>query len=240
LRSVFNCLRVAQVDRLAGANNMVSNPQHEPTMEEILASIRKIISEDSPEAPPPPPVEAKAAPVPVLSPTPEPVAAVEADDVLELTQELEEAPVMSAPEPVASAPLPENDVVFEPIEQAAPMTSETAAHSPEGIFSDKTRKALDDTFANIEPEHEEPKQQHQSASATLPMDGLSVEAVFERAVRESFEPVVNQWLYGNSDTIVERMKPLIREWMDEHFPALLEGAVRDEVARVAKARGVKR
>ena len=33
------------------------------------------------------------------------------------------------------------------------------------------------------------------------------------------------------------MKPLIREWMDEHFPALLEGAVRNEVARVVKARG---
>ncbi len=30
---------------------MASNPQHEPTMEEILASIRKIISEDSTEAP---------------------------------------------------------------------------------------------------------------------------------------------------------------------------------------------
>ena len=27
----------------------MSNPQHEPTMEEILASIRKIISEDAPE-----------------------------------------------------------------------------------------------------------------------------------------------------------------------------------------------
>ena len=30
---------------------MASSPQHEPTMEEILASIRKIISEDSTEAP---------------------------------------------------------------------------------------------------------------------------------------------------------------------------------------------
>ena len=30
----------------------MSNPQHEPTMEEILASIRKIISEDAPEGAP--------------------------------------------------------------------------------------------------------------------------------------------------------------------------------------------
>ena len=37
----------------------MSNPQHEPTMEEILASIRKIISEDAPEGGAP----AEAAPV---------------------------------------------------------------------------------------------------------------------------------------------------------------------------------
>ena len=42
---------------------MASNPQHEPTMEEILASIRKIISEDSAESPPaqPQPVTARPA-----------------------------------------------------------------------------------------------------------------------------------------------------------------------------------
>jgi cell pole-organizing protein PopZ len=33
------------------------------------------------------------------------------------------------------------------------------------------------------------------------------------------------------------MKPLIREWMDENFPALLENAVRAEVERVVRSRG---
>jgi len=218
---------------------MVSSPQHEPTMEEILASIRKIISEDTPEAPPQPVAEAaRPAPVPPPAPAPAPAMAAEAD-VLELTQEVEEAPPMPAPEPVRQAPPPppENDVVFEPIEQQAPEPA-APAHSPEGIFSDKTRRALDDAFANIEPEAEE-GYAHPTTSAPS-VAGLSVEAVFERAVRESFVPVVNQWLGGNADVIVERMKPLIREWMDEHFPALLEGAVRDEVARVARARGSKR
>jgi cell pole-organizing protein PopZ len=111
----------------------MSNPEHEPTMEEILASIRKIISEDSPEA--------------------------------------------AAPR--AAAPIP-------------------------------------------------------------PLDGASVENVFERAVRESFEPVLQKYLSDNSGAVIERMKPLIREWMDEHFPPLLEGAVRAEVERVVKARGAKR
>jgi hypothetical protein len=64
-----------------------------------------------------------------------------------------------------------------------------------------------------------------------------VENVFERAVRESFEPVLEKYLSDNSGAVIERMKPLIREWMDEHFPALLEGAVRTEIERVVKARG---
>jgi cell pole-organizing protein PopZ len=70
-----------------------------------------------------------------------------------------------------------------------------------------------------------------------PVDGASIEAVFERAVRESFEPLLQQWMDGRKDELLAAVKPMIREWMDDHFPALLEGAVRNEVARVVKARG---
>ena len=42
---------------------------------------------------------------------------------------------------------------------------------------------------------------------------------------------------SHKDDLLQAVKPLIREWMDEHFPALLEGAVRAEVERVVKARG---
>ena len=249
---------------------MPSSPQHEPTMEEILASIRKIISEDSNETPapaaetrpPPAPVaETRPSPAPVPETKPLPAAEVrpvftpapapvEAEaDVLELTQEIrEEAPQPSyAPEPVAPppsyapepvAPPPENDVVFETIEEPAVM-NEAPLSDHDGIFSDKTRKAMEDTFANIEPVSEDAPFAAAPA-AVAPIDGRTVEAVFERAVREAFDPVVNKWLGTNADAIVERMKPLIREWMDEHFPALLVGAVRNEVARVVKARGTKR
>ncbi len=55
-------------------------------------------------------------------------------------------------------------------------------------------------------------------------------------MREGFGPVLHNWLGDNSDAVVEKLKPLVREWMDEHFPALLEGAVRAEVERVARAR----
>ncbi|MBV9692687.1 MAG: DUF2497 domain-containing protein, partial [Alphaproteobacteria bacterium] len=76
----------------------------------------------------------------------------------------------------------------------------------------------------------------QSDQAMPAMDGATVQSVFEKAVRESFDPVLQNWLSANSDALVDKLKPLVRSWMDEHFPALLEGAVRAEVERVARAR----
>ena len=205
----------------------MSSPQHEPTMEEILASIRKIISEDAPEAVPAEVVPAAAKEDAPAAPEPE----APEIDVLELTQEVHEA----APEPVSIAEPVEivaDDVVFE----APPSAPEPA--QDEGIFSDQTRRALDDTFASITDEPAEPALKPRPAPAPLaPIGGSTVENVFERAVRESFEPVMAKYLADNSGAVIEGMKPLIREWMDEHFPALLEGAVRTEIERVVKARG---
>jgi len=206
----------------------MSNPQHEPTMEEILASIRKIISEDTPEAAPP-------APTP-MPPPPAPVP--EHEDVLELTQEVEAvvpAPAPAAPPAPQRAPAPAEDIVFQNVAPAP------AAPEHSDIFSDHTRKAMEDAFNSIPDEDEPAPPQPAHAPAPVPpVDGATVESVFERAVRDSFEPVLQKYLSDNSAAVIERMKPLIREWMDEHFPALLEGAVRAEVERVVKARGTKR
>ena len=210
----------------------MSSPQHEPTMEEILASIRKIISEDNPEAAP-------AVEAPAASPAPEPAKqelasvpahpAVAEIEVLELTQEMVEP--TAQPEPVAMAQQPKpDDIVFEPVRPAA-------AAKDEGIFSDQTRKAMDDAFASLDETREPEPAPRRAAASIAPVSGSSVESVFERAVRESFEPVLAQYLSDNSSAVIERMKPLIREWMDEHFPALLEGAVRNEIERVVRARG---
>jgi cell pole-organizing protein PopZ len=196
----------------------MSNPQHEPTMEEILASIRKIISEDAPEA---------AAPAPEAAAAPEaaPAALPVHDDVLELTQEVEAPPAPVAPP--APMPVPAEDLVFQNV----------APHSD--IFSDHTRKAMEDAFDSI-PEEPAPAPAPVQPAPLAPVDGASVENVFARAVRESFEPVLQKYLSDNSAAVIDRMKPLIREWMDEHFPALLEGAVRAEVERIVKTRGTKR
>jgi cell pole-organizing protein PopZ len=189
-------------------------------MEEILASIRKIISEDTPEGAPAAAEAPAAAPAPVQ------------DDVLELTHEVEATPPPAPAYEPAPQPAPVEDIVFETV---------TPASSHSDIFSDQTRKAVEDVFDSIPEEPAPiPAMPHFSNAPIAPVDGATVESVFERAVRESFEPVLQNYLSDNSAAVIERMKPLIREWMDEHFPPLLEGAVRAEVERVVKARGSKR
>lgn len=201
----------------------MADTQQEPTMEEILASIRKIISEDTPE-----------------TAAPEPHAGAFHEDVLELTHEAEVplAPVVPAPLPEQEAqpasPPPVEETVFQ-----AEAVAQPEAHSD--IFSDHTRKAVEDAFDGIPAAAApEPQQPAPQAPVPPPVDGASVESVFERAVRNSFEPVLQKYLTDNSGALIDAMKPLIREWMDDHFPALLEGAVRAEVERVVKARGIKR
>jgi hypothetical protein len=84
-------------------SSSAANPQHEPTMEEILASIRKIISEDQPEgakpAPASPPTSLRAVPSePAPAASPATAAASSDSDVLDLTEEVtEEAPTASPP-----------------------------------------------------------------------------------------------------------------------------------------------
>ena len=100
---------------------------------------------------------------------------------------------------------------------------------------------MEDAFVAIPDEPAPaPAASYRAPAPLARVDGSSVENVFERAVRESFEPVLQKYLDDNSDAVINRMKPLIREWMDEHFQALLEGTVRAEVERVVKSRGTKR
>jgi len=219
-----------------------SSAQHEPTMEEILASIRKIISEDANEVQSSPPVHQEA-------------------QVLELTHEVEEEselpPVVSEPsdverefqaensgasEPVASETVAEStasvaeNVIQMPLNEENNVSS-SAQVSHDGIFSEKSRQAIDDAFAGLDRLQEAPRMESVKPTAMQPVEGNSVEAVFERAVRSSVDPVLAQWMSTHQDDLLSAVKPLLRDWMDDHFPALLEGAVRDEVARVIRARG---
>jgi cell pole-organizing protein PopZ len=118
-----------------------------------------------------------------------------------------------------SAVIPIEDPVFENVPPTAQPSGEDATFSryicrvTEGAISDQV------TTAPL-------------TAPIVPTDNASVGQVFERAVRESFDPVLRKYLSDNSATLITRLKPSIREWLDEHFTALLEEVIRTETERV--------
>lgn len=190
----------------------MANSQNEPTMEEILASIRKIIAED------PPGNEGTDASV----------LATEEPEVLELTEEVHAEGRGEAASAYATAGEQAQEAVAE---RSSSDGGEAIAYAGDGIFSDKTRKALNDAFAGLDTAS--PGTTDEEVPS---MSGLPIEAVFEKAVREAFQQVFRKWMDDNAAALLERSKPAISDWLDEHFPAMLEDAVRNEVARAVMAR----
>jgi cell pole-organizing protein PopZ len=114
----------------------------------------------------------------------------------------------------------------------APAPAPKEVRPSDSIFSESAREAVQKAFARA-PEPEESFDARDDAGPELPgIDRATVEAVFMRAIRESFGPVAADYLRDHSDDIYAKMTPLLRDWMDRHFPPLLERAVRAEVARV--------
>src|SRR5262249_28528222 len=117
--------------------------QHEPSMEEILASIRRIIAEDGEAAP----AEAK--------PEPAPAPAAAQEEILDLTEVVESdgsvvsltAPAQAAPAPAAEPPpappprQPEPAPVAEPAEDR--IVSDAAAAASVAALSQLTNLSRD-------------------------------------------------------------------------------------------------
>src|SRR5947208_12426075 len=106
--------------------------QHEPSMEEILASIRRIIAEDGETAAEP---AAAAAAAPEAAPT----AAEPAEDILELTDVVEpDGSVVSLNAAPKVDPAPPPPLVPPPLREVAPAAEPADA---EGIVSAATAAA---------------------------------------------------------------------------------------------------
>lgn len=155
-------------------------------MEEILASIRRIISEDDAPADGGAPTEAEPEPEPALAAAPvfEPEPEDEDDGVLELTERVETlgdldvytSAVSDEPEaPAYVAPEPE----YQP---EPPPVSAT-----EGLVGAVAASAAASAFGQL------------SAAIQMPADGRTLEDV----VRELLRPLLKQWLDSNLPQIVQ-------------------------------------
>jgi cell pole-organizing protein PopZ len=203
-------------------------------MEEILASIRKIISEDQAE-----PAQAAVSPQPRPAPVAA-VAAVEPDaedeepeaveeiDILDLTHEVHEEPSEAESAPAAYAAESE---AGEPVIEAAsePVQDEAA---DEGFISSNTRQAMSRAFQPLE---QQAAPANEVSPALTAIDGSRLEAIFTQAIQGSVQPAVQDWVAKNSGNMVQHMKPIIREWMDQKLPPLIEKAVKAEIAAAVRS-----
>lgn len=212
---------------------------HEPSMEEILASIRRIIADDDAKAgapaaavePPPPPrpapVAAAASPAPIppsplefvndIPPAPEPVAAPDPTDVLELTEE------MRAPDP---EPAPQfrtmdaqPDVVF--AEEPPP---EPEAPQPELPAYDPLENARRTLSAQMQVETDQP------------LLSRSASAAVDSAFASLAHTVLSQNARTLDDLVKEMLRPMLKSWLDDNLPSLVERLVRAEIERVSRGR----
>jgi hypothetical protein len=182
--------------------------ENEPSMEEILASIRKIIADDSLGTKKDEPVK-KPAPAPKKAPEPPPAAEIDEDaEILDLAKvatvastpqevSVEAAAPAIVPETVAM-PEPEPEPAPEPVtEMPAPVRSVAALE--ERIMSDNTKALVSQAFQTL------------SRHTAMPAMGRSLE-----------------------DVVVELLRPMLRDWIDSHLPAIVEKHVRAEIERVAR------
>ncbi|TSD84869.1 DUF2497 domain-containing protein [Mycobacterium sp. KBS0706] len=106
--------------------------QQEPSMEEILASIRRMITEDDP-------ARGRAAPIDAARAQPTPSTAPADDDVLELTEALDDPRPAAPPPPAAAA---EDDSVVSPASASAALAAlarlNAAAPPPAAVHKSQT------------------------------------------------------------------------------------------------------
>ena len=169
---------------------MAEQSAHEPTMEEILASIRRIISED--DAPEDGEAKAEPAPEPVAAaPAPEPEPEIEEedeDDVLELNEPYEAPASISIGDIDAYEPEPEPEpapVAAAPAPKPAPAPREPAAAG--GLVSERTAASAASSFGNL------------TGALLVPHSDRTLEDV----TRDLLKPLLQAWLDENLPTIVE-------------------------------------
>jgi cell pole-organizing protein PopZ len=211
----------------------------EPSMEEILASIRRIIADDETGKivkPPEPPPAPKPAPAPVapaaVRPAPPPPRAVappankqdDIDAMLGL-----DAP-KPAPKPPAPAPKPPASDVLDLTEA---MTAAPAFRTIDG--------ASDVVFTERAPDLPEPvRQPPPPAASPAPAGDRLISGATRAAVDSAFNSLANTVLGNNArtleDLVKEMLRPMLKNWLDDNLPGMVERIVRAEIERVSRGR----
>ena len=217
----------------------------EPSMEEILASIRRIIADDDAAKSPtalPEPVQSAAAPgasahVPLRPlpslPNPPPRAAPPPPPPRsEPTKEppREEKP---APPPARFAP-PAEELASDVLD----LTEAMASPSPLATPGFQTIDGQSDVvFDDSSPEPAEPPSQAPREGRARMLMSPATSAAVDSAFNTLAHTVLVQNARTLEDLVREMLAPLLKTWLDDNLPRLVERLVRAEIERVSRGRG---
>jgi len=225
----------------------------EPSMEEILASIRRIIADDDASKSPPKPAEASrsraagspsraavqpAAPASVEEPAPSP-SAMEAEgedltgsglqdpDILDLTES------MAGPAEPAPVSQPVSLEAVESFRHSDNAEAEPAA-------SDVSEVEKPGFAPAPSPEPEMIDEQARVGVPGVSERGQLLSNATAAAVDSAFNALAQTVLVHNArtleDLVREMMRPMLKTWLDDNLPRLVERLVRAEIERVARGR----
>lgn len=210
----------------------------EPSMEEILASIRRIIADDDtgkakpPEAPKSVPVPAPVAAVPSRpAPAPVPPPAPPPPPVANNQQDID-AMLADVDAPPKGSPPPAADV----LDLTEAMTA-TAATPPAPNF--RTIDGASDVVFTDQPPARAVEEAPREFTPPMPDQGLISNATMS-AVDSAFNSLAHTVLGNNArtleDLVKEMLRPMLKGWLDDNLPSMVERIVRAEIERVSRGR----
>jgi uncharacterized protein len=250
----------------------------EPSMEEILASIRRIIADDeakpavaekpaSPPAPskPEPPVAPAAKQPAAKQPAKEPAAKPPAmkdippSAIAPAAKPVAAKPASSpAPEPAVSNSQDDIDAMLASLDAATPEEEIRPAQPEADVFDLTDEMALPDppaasSFHKIDPQDDLEFAENAAARALNrppsyeppPFESAApVQQILSRstvsAVESAFNSLANTVLSNNArtleDLVKEMLRPMLKSWLDDNLPGLVERIVKAEIERVSRGR----
>ena len=235
----------------------------EPSMEEILASIRRIIADDEAKPAVPDKPAAAAAPEPA-KPAARPVA--------------EKPPAAAAPKPAPPKPAPpppppaaaasnnqdDIDALLAGLDQA---TSPEEIRPPQAAAEPEVLELTDEMAVPTPPTPPTPPPPRPSFQTVEPSDDIEFAEVASRAshrpafeapvfetpvapqqailsqstvsaVESAFNTLAHTVLSNNArtleDLVKEMLRPMLKSWLDDNLPGLVERIVKAEIERVSR------
>ncbi len=219
----------------------------EPSMEEILASIRRIISDDGDDAPLPARTAPSISTAAIDALFGARVAPEDSDPIPSFLRQEPPAPKAAEPAPRKIEPRngqpeprsvqqePRSSAPAEPRAEAGPRPQPAPRPSvtPEPVAA-----------APVEPVRrvvEPPKQSVAMPASPEALGGRQLlSPAADAAVTASFGDLATTLLSGQArtieDLVKEMLRPMLKAWLDTNLPPLVERLVRDEIERVSRGR----